>query len=152
MFNLRNKEILNKKENYFDCKDLLSHYTLNTCFRMADLKKNNFMTGLDIKNKFLNIQNYLFKLMEFEFLKNVILDEDQLKLFKLLKIPCILESKDSEDFSYIIQNFQSFSLKKDINLRDNGLILESQKTISTINRKNEISRIDLKLLNNIRKF
>ncbi|EAS01735.1 zinc knuckle protein, putative (macronuclear) [Tetrahymena thermophila SB210] len=92
----RIRNILNphKERVKLTCSEYLSFFIKCTRSKMLQLKKQFIIKGVDKVQSHLDIQYILQKLQEIDKLKQILLNDDQIKLFELLPRPVMKNGED----------------------------------------------------------
>ncbi|KAL4463115.1 hypothetical protein ABPG74_007116 [Tetrahymena malaccensis] len=95
----RIKNILNphKERVQLKCSEYLSFFTNCMNSKILQLKKQFIIKGVNKVQNHLDIQYILQKLQEVDKLKQILLNDDQIKLFELLPRPVMKNGEDSGD-------------------------------------------------------
>lgn len=155
--NTMNREFIEKRaqQNYFGTRDALKIGLNCICSKNFDIKKKKFKQAMKIKNKLLNVDFYFLNLMELQFLKHLVVDDDQLKVFNLVGAPYVRGEGEREAeinrLSYMVNNIEKFTMNNFKHSHFQNLD-ESLVSLSNLKLKMEKSNLDTKLLNHVKTY
>jgi hypothetical protein len=114
---------------------------------MPKEKSLKFLKAMSIVNGMNNVENYLCKILELEFIKYLIFDNDQLSSMRLIKEN--VKISDSEEYNLLnsIENFQINSANKVSDFVEKEVLKNAYQSLAKIESNDKKTEIDLKLLN-----